>query len=130
MNSAFRLEGLNKFYNTTILVSEHTKEGTKDDFEFRLLDVLIYKGKVTPVRIYELLGLKGEVDNDKLRRRDEFEESLKLYQKRKFNEAMTLFSRLLEEGDKPSEIFKRRCEDFIKTPPPPAWNGVWVMKRK
>jgi len=130
VNSAFRLEGLNKFYNTTILVSEYTKEGTEDYFEFRLLDVLRYKGKVTPVRIYELLGLKGEVDNNMLRKRDEFEESLKLYKKRKFSEAMTIFSRLLKEGDKPSGVFKRRCEDFITSPPPPDWNGVWVMKRK
>lgn len=82
------------------------------------------------MRIYELLGLKGEVDKDKLRRRDEFEESLKLYQKRKFSEAMTIFSRLLEEGDKPSIVFKRHCEDFITSPPPPDWNGLWVMKRK
>ncbi len=130
VNSAFRLEGLNKFYNTIILVSEYTKEGIEDDFEFRWLDILIYKGKVTPVRIYELLGLKGEVDNDKLRQRDEFEEALKLYQKRKFNEAMTIFSRLSDERDNPSGKFKKRCKDFITSPPPQDWNGVWVMKRK
>lgn len=130
VNSAFRLEGLNKFYNTTILVSEYTKEGAGDDFEFRWLDVLRYKGKVTPVSIYELLGMKGEVDNDKLRIRDEFEEALKLYQKKKFSEAKSVFARLFEEGDKPSRVFNKRCEDFIQSPPPPDWTGVWIMLRK
>ncbi len=130
VNSAFRLEGLNKFYNTTILVSEYTKEGAGDDFEFRWLDVLRYKGKVTPVHIYELIGLKGEVDNEKLRIRDEFEEALRLYHKKEFKEAENIFARLLEDGDKPSEVFKKRCEEFIQSPPPPDWAGVWVMLRK
>ncbi|MFC1651011.1 CHASE2 domain-containing protein [Candidatus Latescibacterota bacterium] len=130
VNSAFRLEGLNKFYNTTILASEYTKEGAGGDFVFRFLDILRYKGKVTPVRIYELIGLKETISSDKLRIIAEFEKGLELYHNRNFNEALEIFSKLSGEGDKPSDVFIRRCTDFIKTPPPPDWNGVWVMKRK
>ncbi|MFC1528583.1 CHASE2 domain-containing protein [Candidatus Latescibacterota bacterium] len=130
VNTAFRLEGLNKYYHTTILVSEITKNGAGDDFEFRLLDMLCVKGKETPEQVFELMGVKGEVDPERLRRRDEFEAAIKLYQEKKFTEAKELFTRLQTEGDETSEVFKKRCDDFIKEPPPPEWNGVWVMKRK
>ena len=93
VNSAFRLEGLNKFYKTSILVSEYTQKDLEDDFEFRFLDILKYKGKVTPVKIYELLGLKGEVDTTILSLRDEFEEALELYQKTEFEKALNVFTR-------------------------------------
>ncbi|MFC1490609.1 CHASE2 domain-containing protein [Candidatus Latescibacterota bacterium] len=130
VNSAFRLEGLNKFYDTTILVSEYTQKGAGEEFVFRFLDILRYKGKVTPVRIYELIGLKSEVSDDKMRVIAEFEKGLELYQTRKFNDALEIFSKLFADGDKPSGVFIRRCNDFIKEPPPSDWGGVWVMKRK
>jgi adenylate cyclase len=130
VNSGFRLEGLNKFYDTTILVSEYTKQGAGDEFVFRYLDILRYKGKVTPVRIYELVGLKESVSAEKLNVIAEFEKALGFYQSKKFTEALEIFKKLAEEGDKPSGAFIWRCEDFIKNPPSPEWNGVWVMKRK
>ncbi|MFC1552441.1 CHASE2 domain-containing protein [Candidatus Latescibacterota bacterium] len=130
VNSGFRLEGLNKFYDTTILVSEYTQQGAGDDFVFRYLDILRYKGKVTPVRIYELVGLKESISAEKLHDISEFEKALEFYQTKKFHEALDIFSKLAEDGDKPSGVFIRRCDDFIKNPPPPDWNGVWVMKRK
>ncbi len=130
VNSAFRLEGLNKFYNTRILVSEHTQKDITDEFEFRQVDVLRYKGKLTPVKIYELLGSKGSVDPVKLRWRDSFEETLGLYQHKQFEEALERFQVLADEGDAVSGVFARRCRGFIEEPPPDDWNGVWIMKRK
>ena len=130
VNSTFRLEGLNKYYKTSILVSEHTTDGTGDDFEFRMMDILRYKGKITPVRIYELLGVKGEVDDDTLRNRDAFEKAMSLYQSRDFHQANNMFRTLAENGDESSRIFIGRCENFLENPPPPDWDGVWVMRRK
>jgi len=80
--------------------------------------------------VFELLGLKGEIDPERLRVRDEFEKALKLYQTRKFNEAKEIFSGLAAGGDPTSEVFEMRCNNFIKESPPPEWNGVWVMLRK
>ncbi|MFC1512320.1 adenylate/guanylate cyclase domain-containing protein, partial [Candidatus Latescibacterota bacterium] len=130
VNSAFRLEGLNKFYRTTILVSEHTREGAGDEFKFRLLDVLRYKGKLTPVKIYELMGFADGLSEERMQWRDEFEHTLTLYQNRDFERALTRFAELARAGDAPSEVFRIRCEQFIAKPPPPEWNGVWVMMRK
>ncbi len=130
VNSGFRLEGLNKFYETTILVSEYTRENAGDEFLFRNLDILRYKGKLNPVKIYELVGLRTDVSVEKLRIVEEFEQALALYQSKSFNEAIEIFTKLADLGDKPSGVFVRRCEDFMQNPPPPDWNGVWVMKRK
>ena len=130
VNSAFRLEGINKYYNTRILVSEYTREGAEKDFEFRLIDVLQYKGKDTPVRIYELLGEKGKVDPEILRRRDEYERAFNLHTERRFSEARDTFARLREEGDPPAGAMEGRCARFVEVPPPDDWNGVWKMLRK
>jgi adenylate cyclase len=130
VNSAFRLEGLNKFYRTTILVSEHTRDAAVDEFEFRLIDTLRYKGKVTPVKIYELVGIRGEVSEEALRRRNAFERALEIYSSGAFAEARNLFSALADETDAPSAVFRDRCDKFIQEPPPADWNGVWIMQRK
>lgn len=62
VNLASRLEGTNKFYFTHIIVSEYTYELVKDQFLFRELDLIRVKGKNKPVRIYELLAFKDEVE--------------------------------------------------------------------
>ena len=56
VNLASRLEGINKFYGTNIIISEFTYEKIKSDFFCRELDEIKVKGKLKPVKIYELLG--------------------------------------------------------------------------
>lgn len=130
VNTAFRFEGLNKFYKTTIIVGERTRNGAVDDFEFRELDMLRVKGKETPETVYELIGMKGSVPPESLRMRDEFESALALYRSRKFTEAKAVFDRLYVKGDPTSGVFAERCADFMANEPAPDWNGVWVMLRK
>lgn len=130
VNTAFRLEGLNKFYHTRIIVGETTRYAVGESFEFRLLDELKVKGKETSEEVFELLGPVGECDPKLLKWRDEFEAALKLYRNREFQDAITVFQRLADEGDETSDVFAWRCQGFIKEPPPSEWNGVWVMLRK
>jgi adenylate cyclase len=130
VNSAFRLESLNKFYGTLILASEFTREGAGDGFEFRLLDALQFKGKDRPVRVYELLGEKGGVEEAILRRRDAYERAFGLYTARKFGEALEEFSRLRAEGDDAANVLEKRCRLFLETPPAEDWTGVWKMDEK
>ncbi|MBN1291817.1 MAG: adenylate/guanylate cyclase domain-containing protein [Candidatus Latescibacteria bacterium] len=130
VNSAFRLEGLNKYYNTRLLVSEYTRAGAGDDFEFRLIDLVKVKGKETPVGIYELLGMKDDVSPVKLRNRDEFEDAVNYYREGNFERALEKFSRLTDAGDPPSPVMKERCEYFLKNPPGNDWAGVWTMTSK
>jgi adenylate cyclase len=58
VNLASRLKGLNPFYHTQIIISEYTYDLIKEDFMARELDLTRVKGKLKPVRIYELMEFR------------------------------------------------------------------------
>lgn len=58
VNVASRIEGLNRQYDTGILVSESTYELIKDQISAKYLDEVLVKGKSLPIKIYEVIGLK------------------------------------------------------------------------
>ncbi|MBN2531248.1 MAG: adenylate/guanylate cyclase domain-containing protein [Spirochaetales bacterium] len=62
VNLGARLEGLNKEYNTSIIMSEYTYRQVNDRVIARELDDIAVKGKKQAVRIYELFGITGEED--------------------------------------------------------------------
>ena len=55
LNLAARLEGLNKEYGTTILVSEAVRERAEQCFRFKAIASVIAKGMTTETRVYELV---------------------------------------------------------------------------
>jgi adenylate cyclase len=57
VNLAARLEGLNKEFGTTILVSEDVCRRVEDLFKFRGLDVIVAKGMTKETRVFELTGV-------------------------------------------------------------------------
>src|SRR6202035_1106463 len=60
VNLAARLEGLNKEYGSHILWRETTyAEVTDPLLVFRELDLIRVKGKLQPIKLYELLGSRG-----------------------------------------------------------------------
>ncbi|MES2856460.1 MAG: adenylate/guanylate cyclase domain-containing protein, partial [Bdellovibrionota bacterium] len=56
VNLGSRLEGINKEYGTRIIISEFTYAAVKDSFICREVDWVRVKGKVQPVRIFELIS--------------------------------------------------------------------------
>jgi len=61
VNLAARLEGTNKQYGTTCIISEYTYGLVKDRVLVRELDNIRVKGKHKPVVIYELLDVQEEL---------------------------------------------------------------------
>ena len=55
VNLASRLEGLNKEYGTTILVSEAVRKRVEHRFRFKAIASVIAKGMTTETRVYELI---------------------------------------------------------------------------
>ncbi len=132
VNIAARLEGANKFYGTYLMISEFTYEFVKDEVEVKELDLIRVIGKNEPVRVYELLAMKGELPGNLQKGRDLFEEALGLYRKQKFQEAKNMFGKVFEfvPGDPPAKIYLKRCADFIKIEPPHDWDGVFQLTSK
>jgi len=132
VNLASRLEGAGKEYGVSILISEDTFRRAQDAVEVRELDLLQVKGKERPVRIYELLAKKGELQSPKARVREVFAEGLALYRKQAWDEAVPRFQQVLElnSEDGPAKTFIRRCQVYRENPPGPGWDGVYRLTTK
>jgi class 3 adenylate cyclase len=131
VNTASRLEGMNKVYGTNILLSEDTRSLLRQPFVTRELDRIVVVGKSRPVRIYELAGLDGEVGAGAQAVHARFAEALAAYRERRFAEAQAAFSALADESrDAPAHTFARRCAEFQAAPPPEDWDGVYRSTSK
>jgi adenylate cyclase len=128
VNLASRLEGANKQYGTQLLISEGTYEGARDRIEAREVDVVKVKGKAKPVRVYELLAVKGQLTPEQTKARDRFEAGLKLYRAQRFVEAKAIFDSAATDG--PSRTFAERCRRFAEQAPGPDWDGTYEMETK
>lgn len=130
VNLASRLEWVNKFYGTYICVSETIYDEVKDTFEFRYLDKIRVKWKNKPVKIFELLGIKWEVDDNILNIKVLFEKAVELYNLRDFSWAKKLFIKLIKSWDNASLIYSDMCDIYILNPPNEDWDWVSEMKTK
>jgi len=121
VNVASRIEKLNKYYGTDILIGEATQQTLHDRLATREVDVVRAKGKKQPVRIYEVLGEK-EVSLNKSQ--EVFARGLSLYQELAFEKAAGVFS-ACADTDHLCRIFLERCNYFKTSPPPQDWDGAW-----
>jgi adenylate cyclase len=127
VNLAARLEGLNKQYGTTLLVSDAVRRAAGPAFAFRFLDLVVVSGKGEAVRVHELLG-PAERQGARGEAARRYEEALGLYLGRDFGAALSVFEALA--GDPPSAVLAERCRLLMATPPPDDWNGTWVARSK
>ncbi len=131
VNLASRLEGINKEYGTRIIISENTYKEIKDDFVCREVDWVRVKGKLQPVKIYELIS-EGKPADNIVDMSKYFSEGYLQYHEKQFSKAIELFEKALtcQAEDPPSQLYIERCQEFIAEPPPENWDGVYVMKTK
>ena len=132
VNTAARLEGVNKLYGTYTMISDSTYIPAKDEIFVRELDSVNVVGKGEPVGVYELLGYSMEID-DKLRSVVErYTQGLRAYRNQSWDEAIGHFSATLSVDplDGPSQTMLNRCEDFKVRPPGKDWDGAFAMSTK
>jgi len=132
VNLAARLEAAGKQFKVYTMVSEATMKEAGDAVESRLLGVIRVVGKTEPVRVYELLGRKGAAEPNRVAAARVFERACQSYLDREFQTAMELFQKALEinPADGPSMLYIGWCEEYIKNPPPPHWDGVHELTSK
>jgi len=132
VNQAARFEPANKQYGTYCMIGESTYEMVKDQVEVRELDLLQVKGKTKGVRVYELMARKGELDAAKKEVVNLYSAGLAAYKARRWEEGIKAFEAVLglDPGDGPSKTYLARCQAYQASPPPPDWDGAFVMKTK
>ena len=131
VNLASRLEGQNKEYHSQIIIGEGTYQQVKNEFVCRDLDRIRVKGKLKPVKIYELMGWSKDAQHyaDLLSR---WQIAQNAYLKQDWDTAVELFEDLLGRypEDGPSHTFLKRTYEKREEIKDPAWDGVFVAKSK
>ncbi len=132
VNLGSRLEGLGKYYGTSILISEATFQQVTGQILARPIDRVSVVGRERPTFIYELRGLRDEPNPGFEILAGVYTRGLEAYFRGEwtlaagcFREALTL-----DPNDKPSRVLLDRCTGYRSVPPPPDWNGVHRMKAK
>lgn len=114
VNTASRIEGVNKLLGTSIILSEAVLSDTKGLFT-RELGRFKLMGKNTPTTLYELLGLQQDRSKFNQTTLDNFEKGLRLFQAQDWQKAYELFQTNQDDG--PSNYYAGLCEQFINTNP-------------
>lgn len=129
VNLAARLEGLNKVYGTTILLSEAVRAQAGDAFVFRQVDRVAVKGKKEAIAVYELCGTADDPAVEARRVSiTRYEAALGAMLERKFELAREGFCSLHDDG--PAIELAKRCQVWIGAPPPHDWDGSWTALSK
>jgi adenylate cyclase len=131
VNLAARLEGLNKVYGTTILVSDEVRRRAGDGFVFRRLDRVAVKGKTHPVDVHELVGRAGDLAVEAQRPAIAlYEQALAATFEGRFTDALALLGDVEVTGDTATELLASRCRAWLVTPPAAGWDGTWTATAK
>jgi adenylate cyclase len=131
VNLASRLEGLNKHYGTTILISQSTAELLGNDFILRDVDRVRVKGKAQAANIFEIMG-EGEPDPELARFLDSYHQGLALYRQGRWQDCLAPFGAALEvlPEDGPIRRYLTLAEKLLLAHPSSDWEAVTVMDEK
>ena len=132
VNLAARLEGVNKQYGTWLLVSESTRKEAGESLIFRMMDRVRVVGVTEPVRLFELVEEKGHLDAKMKEVLEIFHDGLSSFEKREWTTAQKRFKDALKARpeDGPSQVYLKRCAEFIKKTPPTDWDGAFNLTTK
>ena len=135
VNLTSRVEGLNKFYGTSMIISEDTLRGLTqpEAIRMRSLGRALVKGRQSPLALYEVYeGQPEEVIALRQASKTDFEHGISLYTQGKFAQAQEAFQSVLQTdpGDKTARYYLERCIEWADRPTPASWDGVIVMADK
>ncbi len=131
VNTASRIEGLNKHLGTRVLVSDEAIGG-RDGFLSRELGAFMLKGKTKPIVVHELICRIGEAHETLKAACGTFAEALAAYGKKSWDEAIGGFLRTIEilGDDPPSRFYIDLCNRYREDRPEEPWVGAVRMDKK
>jgi class 3 adenylate cyclase len=137
VNSASRMEGLTRIYQTPIIVSEYVmqevislQDAANARFRFFELDRVQVKGKTKGQRIFFPMDLSRASDKE-IENWERFEKTLGAYYKGDWGNALSELRVIYERSEMPvAKVFIDRLEAFGGDSAPDDWRGVWTMQTK
>ena len=125
VNTAARLQALNKTFGTSILASRETTDGLSE-FLVRELGQFRLPGKNLPTAVVELRGYRNAAATGEQELAQGFADALIKFSARHFSAAHAAFGQTLEQFplDGPCRYYLNLCERYLAQPPDAAWDGV------
>lgn len=128
VNLASRLEGINRFYGTGVIISHEVYGEIGERFVCRPLDIVAVKGKKKSIRIYELIAEAEAISGEILSFHESFGKGFSAYLGRNWEKALRIFQELEKRNpeDMPVQLYLKRCRQFRDHPDtlPEDWAGV------
>ena len=125
VNTANRIESLNKDLGTQILVSEEVLFQL-DGYLTREVGEFLLKGKTKPTVVYELICRKERANEKQRTLCTSFSDALRAYRGGSWDDAIAKFAALLREDaeDGPSLFYAQLCRHYRENPPGQDWDGM------
>ncbi len=125
VNLASRIEGLTRSYDCYLLVNARVATEAAGECGFVFLDEVRVKGRKQSEKLYY-------PHRESLDWAAPFAEARDLYVSGKFDAARERFERLgtLAAPAGLVTLYTRRCMDFLASPPPEEWGGIWGFSEK
>ncbi len=130
LNTASRIEGVNKYLKTRILALGIVVEGL-DNIMFRSVGRFYLIGKNEPTELVEIIGVGKLSSHPDYARYKNFSEGLQLFQQGQWKNAADIFQRILDQhgNDGPTEFYLAYAQRYQQNEPT-HWNGVLVLEGK
>ncbi|MGZ9197013.1 MAG: adenylate/guanylate cyclase domain-containing protein [Candidatus Deferrimicrobiaceae bacterium] len=131
VNTASRLERLNRHYGTQIIIGQSTRDLVKDHFVTRPLDLVSVKVKKTEEKIFELMGDVATSGEKNIRIAERTTAALDAYLSGSWDEAIENYEKvlLLDSGDRTARLMLDKCRLHREVPPPDDWRGVHIIEQ-
>jgi len=131
INLASRMEGLNKYLGTDVLITGDTYRAITGELITRRLGLFRLKGFEKAVEVFELVSeLDKAAATDPWR--ETFAKGLECFERKSFEQAEGAFRHTLElkPNDGPASFYLERIAELRTHPPTGEWSGVIELKEK
>ncbi|AEJ00138.1 adenylate/guanylate cyclase with Chase sensor [Nitrosomonas sp. Is79A3] len=131
VNTTNRIQGVNKYLGTRLLVSSEVVIGL-NEFLIRPLGDFLLVGKSSPVSLSELVARKQSASQQQLWLCNVFARALHAYKNQQWIEACNGFSEILNiiPEDGPAHYFLKICQQNKLFPPSDSWDPTIRIENK
>jgi adenylate cyclase len=130
INTAARLESATKQFGCRILVGGAVEELTRNDFLYREVGLVRFKGKLKAIEVFTPLGDKSAPPPPWL---DVYHRAIALYRGREFEEARAAFESAkagMGRDDRLCDMYLAECAAYQFNASEKDWDGAWTLTEK